>query len=54
MERKRTILKEVTVQKCTDLIKMLMKYKTLNSDMVIRSTRLNYAEILARLCKAVS
>jgi len=27
---------------------------TVNSDMVIRSTRLNYVEIMARLCEAVS
>jgi len=27
---------------------------TVNSDMVIRSTRLNYAEILERLCEAVN
>jgi hypothetical protein len=27
---------------------------TVNSGMVIRSTRLNYAEILTRLCEAVS
>lgn len=49
LDRKWTILKEVSVQKCTDLLKML-KYKTV----VIRSTRLNYVEILARLCEAVS